>query len=306
MASVSIHLFGRFELRRAQTVLEKVPGGKMKELLCYLLLHHNQTQPREALATVLWPDCSAMKSRKYLRQALWQLQAALKRALIGQQAPTLSIDSRSIHLNAEECFSVDVTVFERAYELTRGVPAAELDNEKAMALGQAVRLYRGDLLEGCYEDWCLGERERLQNCYLSMLGKLILYCQSHHDYQQGLQYGESVLRLDRAHEATHRQLMDLHYQEGNRTEALRQYERCRKALREELEVQPSRQTQELYARIQADKGATPAMSLLAFPAPATSGTVERLENLLKCIAEAETEIRKEIRDIYQTSENQAS
>ena len=37
-------------------------------------------------------------------------------------------------------------------------------------------VYRGDLLEGCYQDWCLFERERLQNAYLAMLDKLMVRC----------------------------------------------------------------------------------------------------------------------------------
>jgi DNA-binding SARP family transcriptional activator len=301
MASASIHLFGKFEVRCDQTILTNLPGGKMRELLCYLVLNSSQVQFREALATHLWPDCSSIKSKKCLRQSLWQLQRTLKSALNGQAEHALLINAESIRLDLKGCLSVDVTAFEQAYELARGVPGNQLDDEKARILGHAIDLYRGDLLEGCYEDWCLCERERLQNCYLSMLGKLMLYCQTHQDYQRGLKYGESALRLDRAHEITHRELMSLYYQEGNRTAALRQYHRCRKALQEELGVQPSRQTQELYERIQLDQDATPASSLLVVPPRPTSTTLESLETLLQCIRDAEIKIREEIQVIRRTT-----
>jgi len=41
-------------------------------------------------------------------------------------------------------------------------------------LQEAVRLSYADLLEGWYQDWCLYERERLQNIYLLILDKLMV------------------------------------------------------------------------------------------------------------------------------------
>jgi DNA-binding SARP family transcriptional activator len=110
-------------------------------------------------------------------------------------------------------------------------------------------LYRGDLLEGWYEDWCLYERERLQNIYLVMLVKCAAYCQSHGVFGKGLQYGARILQFDRAHEVAHQHLMTLLYLAGDRAGALRQYERCAVALKEELGAQPSECTRRLYKQI---------------------------------------------------------
>jgi hypothetical protein len=116
----------------------------------------------------------------------------------------------------------------------------------------AVGLYQGDLLEGWYQDWCIYERERLQNIYLTMLDKLMGYCEAHHEYDTGVAYGARILLFDRAREHTHRRLMRLQYLGGNRTAALRQYERCVTALDEELSVKPAKSTMALYEQIRAD------------------------------------------------------
>jgi two-component SAPR family response regulator len=89
-----------------------------------------------------------------------------------------------------------------------------------------VALYHGDLLEDWFQDWCLYERERLQNIYLAALDKLMDYCEASRDYDAGLAYGTRILRHDLARERTHRRLMRLYYLAGDRTSALRQYDRC--------------------------------------------------------------------------------
>src|SRR6185436_8118355 len=118
----------------------------------------------------------------------------------------------------------------------------------------AVEFYRGDLLEGCYQDWCLYERELLQNKYLPILDKLLGYCLVHQEFDAGQRYGGLILRYDRARERTHQLLMRLHFLAGDRTGALRQYERCVVALREELGVQPDRRTVALYEEIRGSQG----------------------------------------------------
>jgi len=99
------------------------------------------------------------------------------------------------------------------------------------------------------------ERERLQAMYLAMLHKLMSYCETRADYVSGLQYGARALRYDRAHERTHRHLMRMLYLQGDRTAALRQYERCVSALKEELDVSPTERTRALYQRIRAERSA---------------------------------------------------
>src|SRR5678816_4387683 len=128
-----------------------------------------------------------------------------------------------------------------------------LDAEKALGLKDAVTLYNDDLLPGYYQDWVLFERERLQNMYLLMLDKLIVYLQFHGDYEVAQGYGATILRYDPARERTHRQMMHLYSLAGDRTSALRQFERCALALKQELGVRPERKTVELYERIKSDQ-----------------------------------------------------
>ncbi|MCI0647797.1 MAG: bacterial transcriptional activator domain-containing protein [Chloroflexi bacterium] len=149
-----------------------------------------------------------------------------------------------------------------------------LDRQQADLLEEATELYRGELLEGWYQDWCLFERERFQYMFLGMLDKLMGYCEGLRAYEEGIAYGMQILRRDQAREHTHRRLMRLHFLSGNRTEALRQFHRCAAILMDELGVQPADETHQLYQQIQENRldlspsqvrgaGPNPSRSLLA-------------------------------------------
>jgi hypothetical protein len=109
--------------------------------------------------------------------------------------------------------------------------------------------------------------------YLSARDKLMAYCEAHHRFEHGQAHGEAILRHDRARERTHRQMMRLQAQAGDRIAALRQFDRCVAALDEELGVQPSRRTVALYQQIRAEsshgavRAAAPTTSPTTSPKP---------------------------------------
>lgn len=261
MDGLRVCLFGKLDVKRGDHVTVDLCAHKAQELFCYLLLHRDHPRTREALTAVLWNDCSPAQSKKYLRQTLWQLQTAI-RLPEPRHAPVLTVESEWVYIGPQNNLWLDVAEFEQAFNLTKGTPGRKLDAQNVQDLQTAVELYRGDLLEDWYQDWCLFERERLQNMYLAMLDKLIDYSEANELYEAGLAYGALILRHDRARERTHRRLMRLHYLNHNRTAALRQYEQCVAALKEELGVRPAKSTMALYEQIRADQ-----LEALPFLAP---------------------------------------
>jgi DNA-binding SARP family transcriptional activator len=260
-----------------------VPGfeaRKVQQLLCYLLLHRDHPHPREVLAGLFWGDNSTEQSKKHLRQTLWQLQSALDRKRESSSGSLLTVDAGWVDLHSGSDLWLDVAEFEAAYTPVQDIQGFDLDSEKAHLLERAAQLYHGDLLEGWYEDWCLFERERLQNMYLAMLDKLMGYCEANKQYETGIVYGTRILSFDRAREHTHRHLMRLHYMAGNRTGALRQYERCVAALDEELGVKAAKSTEALYKQIRDDEVNDLAISTPAKTPPIQESSALSAQELL--------------------------
>jgi DNA-binding SARP family transcriptional activator len=305
--TLRVFLFGKFRAQLGEQVLTGLKASRVQELFCYLLLNRDRPHPRETLAGLLWGDTTTAQSKAYLRKALWQLQAGLDSQTELISGDILVVDADWVQINPRTGLWLDVAEFEQAFALVQGIPDRELESRHVQTLRDALDLYQGDLLEGWYQDWCLYERERLQNLYLTMLDKLMGYCEIHHDreehYEIGVIYGTLILRCDRARERTHRRLMRLHYLAGNRTAALRQYELCVAALKEELGVEPSRRTTALCEQIRADKLDAPAPALgkaRTLPEAATTPLTEvagYLRHLREVLANVQQRVQGKLQEV---------
>lgn len=217
---------------------------KAEALLAFLALSGGRPQPRDMLAALLWPETTDERARHSLRQAL----VALRRGL-GPSASLLVERGETVMVSPD---AVDVDVLKVKALVRRGT---------AEALTEASTLYRGDLLSGLamkeppFEEWLLGERERLRDLLLDGLARLLARQMAADTPDAAVQTASRLLGLDPLQEAVHRTLMRLHARRGRRTEALRQYQDCVTALRRELAVEPERETRELYRSILREREA---------------------------------------------------
>lgn len=301
MSSFAVRLFGTLSVESEDRPVNGLEASKVQELLAYLVIHRNHIHMREALATLLWADSSAVQSRKFLRQVLWRLQTALNSSQTGLPASSiLEVRSDTVRLLLPPGLWLDVAEFEQSVAAARGISGPELDRATAKQLVHAASLYQGDLLEGWYHDWCLFERERLQNMYLSVLDKLIDYCEVHEAFEEGLGYAALALRLDRSRETTHRRMMRLYYLSGDRTSALHQYQRCVVSLEDDLGVAPAKATVALYRQICADQmaptlseGTTPN-SPVATPQASLIAALDQLAQVQSALSDVQRQVQADI------------
>jgi len=278
MARIEVSLFGKFNIVYGDKTIS-IRARKVQELLIYLLIFRNRPQPRESVSEILWADQPAIISKKNLRQTLWHLQSALKE-IKNPSKFELLIDDGWIHIRLPTNLWLDTAEFEKVFNVVSYKQARELGPEDFSSLQYAVDLYRGDLLEGWYQEWCIFERERFQMMNLMLLDKLVQYCEIHQKYETGLAYGWQILRHDHAYERAHRQLMRLYVLAGDRTQALHQYQRCINALQIELGVEPSLRTKHLYEQIQSDTFIAP-LGIGKKPHDTSHEVAPRIEALLE-------------------------
>lgn len=224
------------------------PGQQHCLLFYYLLLNRQIPHTREQLATVFWGESPPSVARKNLRNALWRLSQSFQ-FVGGSLEDLITVEEDYITFADAGSYQLDVDEFEAAVRCSRDKTSHELTLEQVSLLERAADLYRGDLLEGVYEDWCVFERERLRLAFLDILHRLMNYHGHHGNYERGLEYGQRILRIDPTREKTHRETMMIHWMAGNRDAALLQYRACREILHRELGVEPMQETRHLHETI---------------------------------------------------------
>jgi DNA-binding SARP family transcriptional activator len=309
--SCRISLFGKFSWHQGQKLVTQFESSKIPELLCYLLLYRHRPHSREMVASLLWGEFSTARSKQYLRKTLWQLQTVLGDADDASGRKLLLADTDWLEINANADLWLDVALFEAACAQTRSIPAQQLEPADVARLAHTVQLYQGDLLEGWYQDWCLIERERLQQMFLEALDKLMIYHAARGELETSLGYGSHILRYDRAREHTHRLLMQLYYRMGNRTAALRQYQKCKVVLEEELSVTPAASTTALYKQICADQLAATlpiddnSQIVIAHPYP-ISPTLQIIRELQTTLTLTQNQLEQCAQSLERLVNNQAA
>ncbi|NJD05218.1 MAG: hypothetical protein FIA97_01820 [Methylococcaceae bacterium] len=252
MNHLKVILFGKPEIRQLDDTLLGLPG-KAQELLVYLLIHRKHAHSREKLAGELWRDTQSGPSKKYLRQCLWQLQQGLERSGIFGRLPAVQCVQQWISIDPDATKFSDVHQFDETCDRIRDIPGEALSDEQMQAAQAAAALYRGDLLSGWYQDWCMVERERYQSLYFALLDKVIDCATARGHYEQAAAHCMKILTIEYTRELTHRKLMRVHALNGDRSAALRQFELCEAALRKEFAVRPSSQTLACYEQIRAGR-----------------------------------------------------
>jgi predicted ATPase/DNA-binding SARP family transcriptional activator len=210
-------------------------------LLCYLAVS-SRTHSRPALAALFWGELAEAAARRNLRVELTKLRRHLAEYIIATRT-TLRFNHRAPHW-------LDVSLLMAA----AADPLANLPQTEA-----AIDLYRGDFLESFFirdapefESWALIEREQLRRRAAGILDNLVNYYRSRPDFDKALHFAQRALILDPTEEETHRHVMHLLAQTGQRSAALAQFERCRQILAQDLNVEPAADTVMLYQQIRDD------------------------------------------------------
>ena len=209
-----------------------------------MILRESVKRSRELIASELWPFYTTSQSRAYLRKALWQLRNWLD-GIHGHHSNIIRQDGDALFVNPDISIQTDTNEIYAASRKFEGIDGRELTDAELHQLERAVSMYEGDLLENWYEYWIENCRDSYRMRQFVLLDKIIDCCLANRYFDKGLQYCSRVLCLDAAREKTHRAKMRFYFESGNRVDALRQYERCRRILSHEFDIKPSRETEEL-------------------------------------------------------------
>lgn len=241
--------FGVFRIGRAVALR---PGGKAEAVLSELALSDESGAGREELIAAVWPTAQPGLGAHSLDTLMSSLHRQFRDALAGSP-PIVRIRGR-YRLNGEAGVGVDLSAFDDAAAAGDAARRAA-DWPRAIArYSTATRMYRGDLSVGSDVRHVL-ERERLRARYLSIQAVLSDYSFAALDYASALDYARDLLAREPCREDAHRLAMRCYVRLGERAQAFRQYELCRRILRAEFDAEPEPATVDLWGQVRTDPAA---------------------------------------------------
>lgn len=244
---LEIRVLGGFSFGRGGWVAGDADWGRplAARLVRYLLVHLGEGVPEDDMFEAFWGGKDAVSARRALHVNL-----SLARGLLDAGATVSAIvaSGRVYRLQLRLEDTVDAQRFEALARKALG----ESGRARLRLLHDADRAWTGEPLpEERYADWAASWRERLINLHLEVLGELVAARRIAGDTTGCIEAARRLVSADPVDESAHRELIAAYARAGRRGQALRQYLECRRALVDELGVEPARETTELQSRVLA-------------------------------------------------------
>jgi DNA-binding SARP family transcriptional activator/tetratricopeptide (TPR) repeat protein len=230
-ARLEVRLLGAVEVILDGRRLEAFNSLRLQRFLA-LITSRRELQHRSRLAFELWPDSTEPQARTNLRKLLHHFRHALPD--IGE---FVQVDNEIVRWIPSGPSEVDVLRFRDA------IAAGDLE--------RAVRLYSGDLLPACYDDWVMTERAKLRSQAYGVLVRLRDEAAGRGDHEATIRHAQCLIDLEPTDEATVQIQMEAHLALGDRSAALRCYHRYAEVLRCDLGLEPGQAIGTIYRQLRA-------------------------------------------------------
>jgi two-component SAPR family response regulator len=191
---------------------------------------------KEDIGEVFWPEADQQTIRLRFKNSIYRVRHAL-----GTESVTLSDEVYRFNRTLDYDYDVE--------DFLQEISSAQSTNDqnvKIQHLKNALALYKGPYLPKMDYEWALVQRENLHQKYLAIASNLIDLLIETKQYQQAIAYSDRAIEIDPCLEAAHRSAMVAYSALGDKAGMVRQFDKCKKLLLNDLGVTPSPQTETLY------------------------------------------------------------
>ena len=241
--AIQARILGPLEIDVADTRVE-IKGGKQRELLAVLLIHAGDVVSADSIIEALWGESPPPSALKTLQALVSRLRSTL-----GAASGALETHGHGYRILLEP-HRLDATAFRVGLEEGRRALARGDASTAAALLRDALALWRGPaLVEFRYDDFAQSEIARLDELRLAALEERIEADLALGRQQELVVELEELVAEQPLRERLRGQLMLALYRSGRQAEALSTYQEGRRALAEELGLEPGEGLQRLERQI---------------------------------------------------------
>lgn len=215
--------------------------------LFFFLLDAGSPVSKERIITELWSEFDENVNQTF-HSTLHHL-----RKLFGEACFVSRTNCYSLNLAAcyGESVVYDVQEFQARRVEADQAFARDDDVGARRALERMVELYQGDYGRPFSNNWCTFRRDELCTAYLEAHRHLAQIAWRARAYNESIHHWQQILKVDNCQEEAHYNIMLCYMRQAKRSATLRQYELCKKILREELGIEPGSTIENLHRTIRA-------------------------------------------------------
>ncbi|WP_165423053.1 BTAD domain-containing putative transcriptional regulator [Ktedonosporobacter rubrisoli] len=214
--------------------------------LCFFLLEATTPLSKERIIADLWEE-----DERDIEQIMLNFHSMINRLrnVVGKECVISTQHSYSLDLSQRfgSSVSYDVATFQHYHQLS--CSSAQEDDDLRKNLEAMITLYRGAYVQPLYNTWFLRRRSYLQSLYFDARLRLATLTYQLQEYEESAEHSRKILEIEGFNEEAHLRLMLAYARQGRREQALRQYQTCKKLLKEELGSIPGPRLEKLYHQL---------------------------------------------------------
>lgn len=244
---LNMYFLGKSKIEYNDELLEDNLGNKAIALLCLLVLKDKGYLSREKLVSYLWPDSYIEAARYNLRYNLWLIKKNIGTDEKGNSF--LRIDNEFCSINKDYEFNCDIL------HILKFKPSK---NDTIEGLLKIKKLFRGDLLEGCFfkkceelNDLIIYERINFERRKVKILKRLVDLYELEEKYECSIEIINEILEIEPYDEEMILKLMDIYSLSGKRAAAINYYNNYSNGLAGSLGISPSDGLKNKYNEIKS-------------------------------------------------------
>ena len=221
---------------------------RARDIFCYIATRKYRRVPKDVLIEAFWGDEDFDAIEKNFHPTISHIRKALNSRQAFKQNFIVFRDG-AYQLNPEFSYRIDTEDFVNFIAAAETAKKSDDSDALRKNLESAYQLYRGEFMDGLYEDWAEEQRPFYREQFSRVLNALAKLSVSDKRWTDALKFANEILAIDPYREDLHRLVMKVLAAQSKPAAVKKHYEDIQELLKQELGIEPAAQTRKLFKEL---------------------------------------------------------
>lgn len=221
---------------------------RARDIFCYVATSKHRRVAKDVLMDVFWEGEDPGAIEKNFHPTISHIRKALNSRQPFKQNFLVFRDG-AYQLNPELTYSIDTEEFELAIAEAEKAKREKAPEKLRETLEGANILYRGDFIEGSYDDWAEERRLFYQEQHIRVMGALAKLHFSEKRWAAAAKFCDQILSADPFREDIHRLLMKTLAAQGKPAAVKKHFDAMAATMKKDLGIDPSAETKRMFREL---------------------------------------------------------